>query len=532
MQESIFQLISYLKGIWRYRWYVALLTWIVVLVGWSVVFILPDKYTVTSRIHVDTDSILKPLLRGLTVETDIGNRVALMNRTLLSRPNLERLIQMVNLDYGVDSEEGKEALLEELEEDIKLRNVPVNSGSRRQPHNLYMISYHDTDPVRARDVVESLLTILVSKTLGDQREDSEVARKFLDKQIKEYEVLLTGAENRLKDFKRKNAGLTPGSGQTFFSRIGTVNTALSQSKLELREATNRRAELRRQLKEMREAYGSDVAGSAYAQHPLDERIETLQTRLDELLLQYTNQHPDVVAVKESIEVLVKRRRKDLENSSQAISAPALENNPIYQQTQITLGEVEAGIASLTVRVNEYETRLSKLEKMVDVLPEIEAQLKRLDRDYEVNKERYEALIERRESAKLSGLAETTGDEIKFRIIDPPRIPLKPSDPKRPMLTSAVLFIGLAVGVGFAFILSQINPAIYNQLMLKNISGLPVFGVISRVSTDEMEIRRRDELRKFVYVGVLLIFVYGGVMYLHLFGKEYTDPLLMVMRGWL
>ena len=530
MQESIFQFISYLRGIWRYRWYVVLLTWIVVLVGWSIVFILPDKYTVTSRIHVDTDSILKPLLRGLTVETDISDRVALMNRTLLSRPNLERLIDMVNLDYGVDSEGGKEALLGELERGIELSNVAVSSGNRRQSHNLYMISYHNTDPTLARDVVESLLKILVSKTLGDQREDSEAAQKFLDIQIKEYESLLIGAENRLKEFKLKNSGLTPDSGQTFFTRIGNVNTVLSQSRLELREATNRRAELRRQLKEMRDAYGSDVVGSVYAQHPLDERVEALQTRLDELLLQYTDQHPDVVAVKESIEVLVKRRRKELESSSQTISAPALENNPIYQQTQITLGEVGAGIASLTVRVNEYETRLGELEKMVDVLPEVEAQLKRLDRDYEVNKERYEALIERRESAKLSGLADTSGDEVKFRIIDPPRVPLKPSDPKRPMLASAVLFIGLAVGIGFAFILSQINPAIYNQLMLKDISGLPVFGVISRVVTDEMEVRQKNELRKFIYVIILLVFAYSGVMYLHLFGKEYTDPLLMVMRG--
>ncbi|MCK4951093.1 MAG: chain length-determining protein [Gammaproteobacteria bacterium] len=530
MQESIFQLISYLRGIWRYRWYVVLLTWIVVLVGWSIVFMLPDKYTVTSRIHVDTDSILKPLLRGLTVETDISERVALMNRTLLSRPNLEKLIHMANLDLSINSTGGKEALLGKLEKDIQLSSVRVSTNNRRQSHNIYMISYHNTDPVLARDVVDSLLRILVGGTLGEQREDSEAARKFLDKQIKEYETLLTGAETRLKEFKRKNTGLMPDSGQTFFTRIGSVNTALSQSRLELREATNRRVELRRQLKEMRDAYSTDVARAVYAHHPLDERIETLRTRLDELLLQYTDQHPDVVAVKESIEVLVRRKHKDLEDSSQTISAPALESNLIYQQTQITLGEVEADIASLVVRVNEYETRLAELEKMIDVLPEIEAQLKRLDRDYEVNKGRYEALIERRESAKLSGLADTTGDEIKFRIIDPPRIPLKPSGPKRPMLASIVLFIGLAVGVGFAFILSQINPAVYNQLTLKNISGLPVFGVISRVWTDEMAMKRRIELRRFVSVVVLLIFTYGGVMYFHLFGKEYAAPLLAVMRG--
>lgn len=527
MQESILQFITYLRGIWRYKWNVVLLTWIVVLVGWSIVFILPDKYVVTSRIHVDTDSILKPLLKGLAVETDLRDRVAMMNRTLLSRPNLERLIGMVSLDHGVDNVEGKEGLLKRLEKDIKLSEVSI-SNRGRQRHNLYMISYSNTDPVIAKNVVASLLTILVDETLGDQREDSAVAWKFLDKQIKEYEILLTDAETRLKNFKRKNSGLTPDSGQTFFTRIGTTNTALLQSKLELREAINRRAELRRQLKEIKSA----ATGSIHAYHPMDERIKTLQTRLDELLLQYTDRHPDVVAVKESIEVLVEQKRKDLANSSQTISAPAFENNPIYQQTQITLGEVETEIASLNVRKNEYEERLGELNKMVDVLPEIEAQLKRLDRDYEVNKGRYESLVERRESAKLSGLADTTGDEITFRIIDPPRIPLKPSHPNRPMLANMVLFIGLAVGLGFAFFRSQLNPTIYNQITLKNISGLPVFGVVSRVWIDEVAVKRRNEIRGFISVVVLLIFTYAGVMYLHLFGKEYTDQILTVMRGWL
>ena len=70
MNEIIEQLLGYLRGIWRNRWYAMVCAWLVCLLGWTVVFILPDQYEVSARVIVDTQTILQPLLKGLTVEVD------------------------------------------------------------------------------------------------------------------------------------------------------------------------------------------------------------------------------------------------------------------------------------------------------------------------------------------------------------------------------------------------------------------------------------------------------------------------------
>ena len=98
MRELYEQLITYLKGIWRYRWFMMLVIWVVCIVGWGVVYQMPDKYESSARVHVDTQSMLQPLLRGLTISTNSGQRVQLVTRTLLSRPNLEKLARMTDLD--------------------------------------------------------------------------------------------------------------------------------------------------------------------------------------------------------------------------------------------------------------------------------------------------------------------------------------------------------------------------------------------------------------------------------------------------
>ena len=98
MRELYEQLLTYLTGTWRYRWFIMLIAWLVCIVGWGYVYQLPDKYRASARVHVDTKSMLTPLLRGLTVGANKGQQVQLVKRTLLSRPNLEKLARMTDLD--------------------------------------------------------------------------------------------------------------------------------------------------------------------------------------------------------------------------------------------------------------------------------------------------------------------------------------------------------------------------------------------------------------------------------------------------
>ncbi|MEQ1583092.1 MAG: Wzz/FepE/Etk N-terminal domain-containing protein, partial [Candidatus Nitrotoga sp.] len=85
MEELISLLLSYLKGVWKYRWYAVIIAWIVVLVGGYQVYSLPNNYQASARVFVDTRTILKPLLAGMTTVPNMEQQVSIMSRTLLSR---------------------------------------------------------------------------------------------------------------------------------------------------------------------------------------------------------------------------------------------------------------------------------------------------------------------------------------------------------------------------------------------------------------------------------------------------------------
>jgi polysaccharide chain length determinant protein (PEP-CTERM system associated) len=514
IQQIINQLVSILRGIWRFRWYAMTLAWIIAITGWVYVFQIPNEYKAEAKVVVDTDSLLRPLMRGLALETNVGQRVQLMTQKLLSRPVLEKLARKTDLDIKASSPEEMNALIRQLKSSIKFQ------GTKRQ--DLYTISATHANPETAKVIVQALLTIFIEDTLGNTRQDTDVAEKFLMQQINEYESRLIEAENRIKKFKQENVGNMPAQGGGYFDQLHTVQSQLEQAQLQLREAQNMRDELKRQLAGEEPVFGFGTTTSQQQQqysHPLDEQIRQLRKQIDDLLLVYTEQHPNVIARKEKLAELEREREKDLKNMPKSVAhtTQQIETNPVYQQLKISLGQAEAQVSSLAVRVQEYENRVNELRQKINTVPEIEAKLKSLNRDYELNKKNYDSLVARLESVKLSEEVEQTGDDVKFETIDPPRVPENPVGPNRFFFNSIALIGGLAVGLGLAFLLSQIRPAIYDRHTLKLVSGFPVFGVVSRFWTPELLFKKRVEFTVFISVGFVLVLAYGGVLLL-----EYSD----------
>lgn len=523
MQELIIQVVTIARNIWRFRWYAMLVAWIVSLGGWAYVFKMPDQYESTARVYIDSDSMLKPLLRGIAVEsTDFRSQLGAMTRQLLSRPNLEKIMRMTDLDIEANTPREKESLLNELEKNISLNAVPTQRG---QLPNIYEISNVGDDAQTVKNVVQSLLTVFLETAIGESREESGVAQQFLDVQIKDYELKLTAAENRLMEYKRKNMGVLPNQGVGIFQRLQNARTNLNQVNLELLEATNRRDEIQRQLDNLKLS-GSAVVPPGIAQQPspTEQRISALQQRLDELQMKYTNQHPAVREATQTLEILL-QQQSEKEKLAASDDSKLASNNPVYQQLKIALSEVEAQIAGMKVRKSAYQQRLSDLQKDVITLPEVEAELQRLDRDYEINKKNYNELVKRRESVKLAEHAGESGEEVKFRVIDPPRIPLAPIGPNRLFFSTAVLLLAIGAGLGLAFLLSQIKPVFYDRRAVQEVVQLPVFGVISRVWTPDLLFKRRTQFAAYMLSGVVLMGVYGGVIYFNLKGVDATRILL-------
>jgi len=502
MEELVSQLLALVKGVSKYRWYAMGIAWLVALAGGIVVFKLPDTYQSSARVFVDTQSVLKPLLSGMTTVPNVEQQVSIMSRTLLSRPNIERVIRMVDLDIKTGTAKDKEKLI-----DLLLSNIKINGTIQ---NDIYTISYTGENPRLAKDVVQSLLTIFVEGSFGGKKNDSAKAIQFIDEQIKTYEDKLAAAENALKEFKLKHMGLLPRQGSDYGSKLLEVSDNLSQARLELREAEQARDAIKRQISGDTAPGGVTSASANLVNPEIDERIQTLSKNLDALRMQFTEQHPDIVSTRRLIAQLEARKAEESKVKKPGAD-PGANYSPMLQQLKVSLSAAEARAASMRARVDEYASRVARLKEMSMAAPEIETQLAQLNRDYQVNKENYEKLVTSREAAKLSGELSATTEMMTFRVIDPPTLPLQATGPKRPMLFSGLLAAALAAGVAFAFLMSKIRPTFLTQNELRNETGLPILGTVTMIWTKQEQQRRKKRLIAFGMSFAVLLVLYMGVM---------------------
>jgi polysaccharide chain length determinant protein (PEP-CTERM system associated) len=216
--------------------------------------------------------------------------------------------------------------------------------------------------------------------------------------------------------------------------------------------------------------------------------------LDDMLLRFTDRHPDVLAARQTLEQLRERQAEELaalkRGDPGAAAIARAQSNPVYQNIQLQLNQVEVEIAALRTQLSDRRRNEQDLRRLVDTVPEVEAEYARLTRDYDVTKTQYNALLERLERARLSGDAEQTGT-VKFNIVDPPTAGYRPIFPNRPVFLAAVLILGVAAGCAVGYVMHLINPVFSSSRSLADVTGLPVLGAISRTWLD----KQRDELRR-------------------------------------
>ena len=188
----------------------------------------------------------------------------------------------------------------------------------------------------------------------------------------------------------------------------------------------------------------------------------------------------------------------------------LSNSPVYQGMRSMLAETEANVAELEVRVAEYDLRVVELESKVNNIPEIEAELKQLDRDYSVIAGQHQELLERREAARLSEDVEQNASDVTFRVIDPPFVPLEPSKPNKTLLNGGVLLVALAAGVGAGLLVSLIYPVIGDARTLVAITGLPLLGAVTINRLPGQQRKERYALATFASLSTGLLLVYIGM----------------------
>lgn len=509
MDELLGQITTLARGMWIYRRLAMLTVWVVGAIGAAVVIQMPDYYQASARVFVDTQSILRPLMTGIAVQPNIEQQVAMLSRTLINRPTVERLVRIADLDLGAHSKATTDALVDQV-----TKAISIQSAGR---DNLYTLSYRDKSPQKAQLVVQSLLTIFVESSLGATRQDSDSARRFLDEQIKTYENKLTEAEGRLKAFKLRNIEMQSQTGLDSAGRAAEIENMLSQARLELREAESAKAAAAHQLEEMRMQTVQALAAPAPdVQTPeLDARIFAQKRNLDALLQRYTEGHPDVIRTRTLIAELEAQKRNEIEELRRRFqkngTMPVAQTNPAVVELSRIYSAAEVQVASLRARVAEYEGRARRVREQLKEAPQLEAELSQLNRDYQVHQKNYADLVARREAAMMSGKLENTSNVAEFRVIDPPRAQPNPVAPNRLLLIPLPLIAAIGAGLGVAFILSQIRPVFFDGATLRHVTQLPLLGVVSLIPSDEQRRRESRSLRRFFMASVAFVVLYAGGM---------------------
>ncbi|HEX5487884.1 MAG TPA: XrtA system polysaccharide chain length determinant [Rhodanobacteraceae bacterium] len=486
---------------WRYRWHALIVAWAVAIVGALIVFSLPNEYEASAQVYADTDALTNPLLKGIAVQPDMRGRLDVITRTMLSRPNLETVADQTGLSLRATSPADKDALLLKLGAAVKVRDA----GAR----NLYNISYADPDPKMAQKVVQAFLQILMNSTLGANTASTRSAQSFLKQQVDDYGNRLDEAEKKLAAFKKANVGYIPSQGGSdYFTRLQGAETHLQSLQTQYNSAVAGRATTERQMHAM--ATNSSSSGIDPRTQEIDSQIAAYQQRLNKLLLSYTDEYPDVISARRMIKQLEARRTALQKGTSDSSLASVATSNPVYQEMQKTLYTAQVNIQTLAAQIAAQKQQIADLKGNVDKITDVQAELQQLTRDYDTTKTQYNTLVSRLNTAHMSQDATQTGNNLKFRVVSPPIVPLLPASPKRGLLLLLVFAFAVGIGGAFAYFLHKIKPVFVSLKSLRAFDDHPVIGTFSLIaSPTRRERRRREVIGFFAGVGLLALVVVLG-----------------------
>ncbi|MES1263874.1 MAG: XrtA system polysaccharide chain length determinant, partial [Peristeroidobacter soli] len=377
MQQILEQIYDELHSIWRFRWWALGTAAGIAVVGWAILFAMPDRYEAGARVFVDTRTALKPVLEGITVEQDVDAQLNFVRQSLIAGPQLRKIAEQSGvLPPTITQPQRQARILDGMASRITLS---VRSANDRQTDQeagtIYGISYQDSDRDRALLVTEILLNTLVEQTLGGKRKGAQSAQKFLEVQIRDYERRLRDAEDRLAEFKKQNVGLMPTEQGGYFGQLQAEIDAAKKAENDLKLAMSRRVELSRQLRgeAVISASGSATVTSGVAGgSDTVSRIKETQAQLDNLLLRFTDKHPDVVATRQTLEELQRRRTAEIESlrrgDAGAVAASGAATNPVVQSIQLQLNQADVEIAALNGEITQHRSKAAELRQRLDSAP--------------------------------------------------------------------------------------------------------------------------------------------------------------------
>ncbi|MFQ5432908.1 MAG: GumC family protein [Nitrospinota bacterium] len=477
---------GYLDILFRRKWVFILCVMIGTAVAVFIAYISPAYYRSTTFILVEQQKIPAAYVTP-TDSTPFEQRLSTIQQQVMSRTNLEKIINDFHL-YGedgkrqesgpigklksiiwkeVETKPAMESIVERMRKDIE---IEVSGGNRRNVGEAFRISYVGVEPEITMQVTSTLASLFIDENLKIKEQYAEGTSKFLVKELEKAKKDLTAQEAAIRKFKERRMGALPEQLDANLRTLDRLQLELQSVSESLRNSHDRRALLEEQINRL--SSGATLSGATTTQpgtvqpgtarrgNTLKEELAGLKRELATLLSMYKENYPDVIVARSRIKELEEQIASPTPDDAEGGAAEQSVDSPPDQtsDTYASLSEVKSQIASLKEREARIRAQIAARAKRVEDTPANEQKLAGITRDYEITRQNYQTLLEKKLNAKLAQNLEKRQKGARFRVVDPANFPERPFKPNRQMIVLFGVVGGAGAGIGFVLLLEFLNPA--------------------------------------------------------------------------
>ena len=467
---------------------------------WGASWVLPPRYKSGTLILVEQPTMPKDYVVP-NVSENLQERMQSITQQILSRSRLLHIVEEQGLYSKDRARLSPDEIVDRMRKSIDIELVR-GADNRISAFNIY---YTASNPTVAQQVTSSLTYLFINENLEVRQQESEGNTKFLETQLDTTRRGLEEQEEKIREFKAQHIGELPSQLNSNLQILGGLQSQLQAQS----EALNTTKQQRVYLETLSNQYRALRPSSKDTESPkmglaeIDEQLEKLNEELRGLSSTYGEKYPEIRRVKDLIaktqaqrdQILAGLKGKDKPQADAGgLAAGSGERDPVslaqlrgqLQANQSEISNRERTIAELTARINDYQARLNQE-------PIREQQLADLTRDYDQSKLSYDELLKKKNGSAMATRMELLQQGERFRVIDPPSFPLKPSFPNRLKFCGIGLMVGLALGVGTVSAIEVLDDRVYSEAELKKLLPVAILSEIPAIvdPADERHQQRQD-----------------------------------------
>ncbi len=464
----------------RRRWVLAIPTVLGAVIAYLISLTLPNQYTSQTLVLVTQPTVPESYVKPVVTE-DLNQRLATMQEQILSRSRLEPIIQRFGLYKDEINRVPMEDLVDRLRKTIVVTPVEPMAETKARDLPGFYVNVTANDGRLAQEICAEVTSMFMEENLRLRQEQAEDTTQFLSKQLEGAKAKLDEQDEKLAVFKRRYIGGLPEDEQTNLGLLTGLNTQLDTANQALSRAQQDKSFTESMLSQQMAAWQASQSG--HNPQTLEKDLSDLQNQLVSLQARYTDDHPDVIKVKNDIAQLRKKLAvTDAQNASDAQKQnekPAAEPAQI-QQLRAQIHQYEQIIREKSAQQEEIQQQIKLYQGRVQLSPMVEQQYKQLTRDYQTALDLYNDLLRKRSQSAMATDLERRQQSEQFRVLDPASLPQKPSYPNRPLFALGGLGGGLALGIGVAFVLEMRDTTLRTERDVEFFLKVPTLALVPSV----------------------------------------------------